>query len=246
MISLCEIYTFCCRISLNLNCFALCTLTYFAQSNLDHFSKLYASLTSTTTAASNFNYLPYGPFQTQELFLDWYNRIIQPSKAVVWFAILVNQSGIDAIRETRGDKGPAWEKDVQAGASDGSFFAGSIGLLNAEVANASCEMGHVSQSLPLFSRSDALKCRTRDFALALFTPSSVECVVNRRDVTDSSRSTSSPPSNVPSSPLTRIASSSPTSSSPNHQGACNFVECSGSPMHQTSAQSELRNASASD
>jgi hypothetical protein len=54
--------------------------------------------------------------------LDWYTPVIQSKDNVVWFAIYVK---------------PAYRT------SEKSEFAGTIAYLNADPANASCEIGHV-------------------------------------------------------------------------------------------------------
>jgi hypothetical protein len=108
------------------------------QANLQTYATLYARTTTASPAAlNNFAYLPYGPFDTAQAFLDWYVPAIQHKDNVVWFAILVRGGGgkHDDPASTVEEEGERFS------------FAGSIAYLNAEPANASCEIGHVSVHL---------------------------------------------------------------------------------------------------
>ena len=118
--------------------------------------------TTTPSALSNFRWLPYGPFHTSREFLAWYEKVIQPSDAVVWFAILVSSAGAIEAQRQRRDAGLEADLDDamkvalaeteggrQGGEGEGNeeYFAGSIGFLNANANDAVCEIGHVSHRL---------------------------------------------------------------------------------------------------
>jgi hypothetical protein len=121
-----------------------------SQTDIALFAEKYSQHTSQPEALANFRYLPYGPFNTAKEFFAWYDEVIKPSKAVVWFAICVSAAGAEeALRQKRdagveaGQIGNTPEVKLPAPAGK-SFFAGSIGFLNAVPENAVCEIGHVS------------------------------------------------------------------------------------------------------
>jgi hypothetical protein len=97
-------------------------------------------------------YLPYGPFSSNDEFQEFYHNIIQTQKHVIWFAITVNEAGIESIRKTKAaDAVTTWEAEIREcvlhgviGGGGREYFAGTIAYLNADAMNFSCEIGHVS------------------------------------------------------------------------------------------------------
>ncbi|KAH2490276.1 hypothetical protein KXV28_005383 [Aspergillus fumigatus] len=111
-------------------------------SNFEELSATYVELSSETPEV--FQYLPYGPFESQEAYDQWYSNRIRPTKESIIFAIIL-KAGI--VRKRK----PGSDQFEELKVEDGTF-AGTTGLIRADPANSVVEVGNVV-ILPRFHRT---------------------------------------------------------------------------------------------
>ncbi|KIW18638.1 hypothetical protein PV08_02927 [Exophiala spinifera] len=94
-----------------------------------------------------FKYLPFGPFQDQARFKLWYDETFGQNESVILFAVLVKQGALEkTATATQNDS------STTLGGSEEYTFAGTIGMLNADVAHSRAEIGYII-ILPRFQRT---------------------------------------------------------------------------------------------
>lgn len=84
-----------------------------------------------------FKYLPFGPFHDQEEFKTHYDNTIRQNKSSVLFAVLVKLGALETTVAPCNSLTLEGEEHI---------FAGTIGMLNADVAQSSVEIGYVQSS----------------------------------------------------------------------------------------------------
>ncbi|TDL20442.1 acyl-CoA N-acyltransferase [Rickenella mellea] len=95
-----------------------------------------------------YHYLPFQPFESVEVFNEWFEHIIHRDPQWILFAVF-DKSNQGAAHERTGE---VRESSANTSNQMDHRFAGVIGLLNTSVANLSTEIGFVF-TLPAFQRT---------------------------------------------------------------------------------------------